>query len=779
MINFFKIFCLAVGFIALIGCSQILQNVDLSFDEKDRLAQEDFTVVEKTLTLSEAKSRQSDPYVRSVVQKGPGNKARLVSEDEAINSEFPEFQVPEKYKIGTGDTLTFSKLIEQSNPSNSGEQSWPKEGVTEPYIVGSGDVLVFAKLIENLSNNNKQRWPKEIENNSYILGIGDQLTLVQMNEKGSIISDITNGDANASALRALTKNDDSVIQTIGRIGSDGSVLLLEVGRLEASGKTINDLRLEVRNILIRNGLSPKFQLEITGFNSQKAFLTISNATTNQTTDQNPTNRSGGILKLTDQPLTLREVLTNTGISEKPGGISRIRLQRDNINYSFNLNEVFKVGSSDIIITDGDHIFINQDISELFKTEVKVGEDGGIILPNLGEIKIAGKSIGEIKEEVAKLSRQKNKFWTEFKIEIDGFNSQKAYLTINNNDTNSVANDKQTSSVGSILKITDQPLTLRETLAASGISSKPGIKTKIRLQRNGTNYSIDLNEIYAASAEDTIIKDKDHIFVNESVSNVFSSEVKVGLDGEIILPNIGKLQVAGKSVEYLKKEVQKLSLRRDNFWNEFQLEVTGFGSQQAILSIPKSPDDTEAKSALIPISNKPIRLDEVLTERGVTIDAGVLTKINLLRNGAVKSFLFSILLLDPSKEIYLENNDRVIVEYLPYKQDKVFILGAGISPTKFGISPSNRQTLADALFTENGALSSVDANRSEVYLLRGDDPVVAYHLNALNTSRLIVAEAMELRPNDILFVSEQPISSFNRALERIFPLRSLISNATSD
>ena len=67
----------------------------------------------------------------------------------------------------------------------------------------------------------------------------------------------------------------------------------------------------------------------------------------------------------------------------------------------------------------------------------------------------------------------------------------------------------------------------------------------------------------------------------------------------------------------------------------------------------------------------------------------------------------------------------------------------------------------------------------MYLLRGDDPVIAYHLNALNTSRLIVAEAMELRPNDILFVSEQPISSFNRALERVFPLRNLIGSVTSN
>ena len=70
MTNFFKIFCFTLlGFSFLIGCSQILQDMALNFDEKDRVEQENFTVVEKTLTLSEAKSRQSDPYMRQIVQK--------------------------------------------------------------------------------------------------------------------------------------------------------------------------------------------------------------------------------------------------------------------------------------------------------------------------------------------------------------------------------------------------------------------------------------------------------------------------------------------------------------------------------------------------------------------------------------------------------------------------------------------------------------------------------------------------------------------------------------
>ena len=57
MTNFFKIFFTLISFNFLIGCSQILQDVDLSFDEKDRVKQENFMVVEKTLTLSEVRSR--------------------------------------------------------------------------------------------------------------------------------------------------------------------------------------------------------------------------------------------------------------------------------------------------------------------------------------------------------------------------------------------------------------------------------------------------------------------------------------------------------------------------------------------------------------------------------------------------------------------------------------------------------------------------------------------------------------------------------------------------
>ena len=43
----------------LAGCSQVLQTVDLSLNSEDPALQEEFNVVEKTLTIKEAKAQKA------------------------------------------------------------------------------------------------------------------------------------------------------------------------------------------------------------------------------------------------------------------------------------------------------------------------------------------------------------------------------------------------------------------------------------------------------------------------------------------------------------------------------------------------------------------------------------------------------------------------------------------------------------------------------------------------------------------------------------------------
>ena len=210
----------------------------------------------------------------------------------------------------------------------------------------------------------------------------------------------------------------------------------------------------------------------------------------------------------------------------------------------------------------------------------------------------------------------------------------------------------------------------------------------------------------------------------------------------------------------------------NSQNAFQIQITSFASQKALLTPQGKP------GLLIPITDTPAKLSEILTQNGLSINANSIMQINLQRNGKNYTFNLGDLLAANAPDIYLQPEDRIITEVLQYKEDKVFILG-GVSPQIFKINPVQRETLADVLFASGGPLSASSAKRSEVYLLRGSNPVVAYHLDAQSPTRLIVADAMEVRPNDILYVAEQPIVSFNRTLATIIPLRLLLRDIKDD
>ena len=563
LFTYISLFFLA-GF--LTGCSQVLQTVDLNINAEDNSLQEAFNVVEKTLTIREANAQKTAPYTRIVLKNGPGDIAQPISEKLALKSEYPKNNLPIKYKIGIGDTVTFSRLIENNRAPNKNTEIWPKQNVERKYQLGIGDTLALTLIRTN--NDLNTTAPRSSDSNE-----GGQQVIISQQQ------------------------NDSTIETKGRIGSDGSVLLLEVGRLEANGKSLNELRSEVRNILIRNGVSPRFQLEIVDFKSQKSYLTV-------------------------------------------------------------------------------------------------------------------------------------------------------------------------NSVSKVILLNDQKTTMRDILTSANVGIKPGVITRIRLQRNSKEFSISLRELYGISTKNIDIQPDDHIFVEDSSANMRVSSSIVDHEGNIVFESIGKVRGAGLTLNQLKEDIENLIQPVPDSQNAFQIQVTNFASQKALLTSQGKP------GVLIPITDTPAKVSEVLSQNGLSIDGNQITQITLHRDRKTYVFNLDDLLNPKSPDVYIQPNDQIVTTILPYKENKVFILG-GVSPQIFKINPANRETLADVLFTSGGPLSSSSAKRSEVYLLRGSKPVVAYHLDAQSPTRLIVAEAMELRPNDILYVAEQPIISFNRTLTTIVPLRVLL------
>jgi polysaccharide biosynthesis/export protein len=148
-------------------------------------------------------------------------------------------------------------------------------------------------------------------------------------------------------------------------------------------------------------------------------------------------------------------------------------------------------------------------------------------------------------------------------------------------------------------------------------------------------------------------------------------------------------------------------------------------------------------------------------------------VELIRNGVSYRMSWQKMLSGRASTVLIQDGDTITLKDFDYKLGQVFALGGAGNAELVPIDPSKRETLADILFSPKGALNNLLAKRSEVYLLRGRNPSVAYHLDAQNVSRILVAAQTELRPNDIVYVADRPIISFSRTLAELNPLGILL------
>ncbi|MXU65064.1 polysaccharide biosynthesis/export family protein [Oceanomicrobium pacificus] len=107
------------------------------------------------------------------------------------------------------------------------------------------------------------------------------------------------------------------------------------------------------------------------------------------------------------------------------------------------------------------------------------------------------------------------------------------------------------------------------------------------------------------------------------------------------------------------------------------------------------------------------------------------------------------------------------------RDYVYLTGE-VTRQRRMVMPFNQTvSLADALFQEGGFLTEF-GNPSQVYVLRGSSnprdnaAVTAWQLNGRDATSFLLATRFELRPNDVLFVAEQPITRWSRVVSQLTP-----------
>lgn len=293
------------------------------------------------------------------------------------------------------------------------------------------------------------------------------------------------------------------------------------------------------------------------------------------------------------------------------------------------------------------------------------------------------------------------------------------------------------------------------------------------------------------------------------------------DGAIAIPDVGRVQVAGLTLEEVDAAVFQ-ALVAASINPTFSVEISEFNSQRV------SVGGAVGSPVLAPITLKALYLEEALQlAGGVTAPDLDYATVRLYRDGKLFQIpLTQLYAKNELQRIRLKDGDSIFVDteyeldqakaYFAeqitlltlrqsartqainelntefsirktqadearanftareslgaVKRDYVYLGGEVKNQSRFALPFEQQATLADALFSTDG-ISNREANPSQIYVLRGSkdgSKIMAYQLDARNAANLIVATRLELRPNDVIFVSEQPVTKWNRVVAQIVP-----------
>ena len=127
---------------------------------------------------------------------------------------------------------------------------------------------------------------------------------------------------------------------------DGTIFYPYIGRVEAAGKTIEELRSTIADRLQQYVDSPQVDLNVLRFASQKAIL--AGAVT-----------KAGPMPITTSPISVVEALGAAGIQSSTADMSGLILTRDGQEYVLDIDALNSNGSQlqNVFLKDGDQVYL--------------------------------------------------------------------------------------------------------------------------------------------------------------------------------------------------------------------------------------------------------------------------------------------------------------------------------------------------------------------------------------------------------------------------------------
>ncbi|MDA9702964.1 polysaccharide biosynthesis/export family protein [Paracoccaceae bacterium] len=231
---------------------------------------------------------------------------------------------------------------------------------------------------------------------------------------------------------------------------------------------------------------------------------------------------------------------------------------------------------------------------------------------------------------------------------------------------------------------------------------------------------------------------------------------VNEDGLINFFQLGRIRAEGKTLTELEDILYKKVVETGGN-TDFNLSIRDFRSKYFSVSLGM-------KTKSIPYVSTPLFVEQILEEIPVSPTADA--KILIFRGDEKYSLSYNNLIRNTQRKVRVFPGDRIFVNPLNYKKEKVLLVGETGAQRAIPINSNLRPSLSDAIFS-GSVLNSTTSDFSQIYILRKKkETFQAFHLDITDPTRVSLANQFEMRPDDIVFVATQPLSLYSRTLSQI-------------
>ena len=255
---------------------------------------------------------------------------------------------------------------------------------------------------------------------------------------------------------------------------------------------------------------------------------------------------------------------------------------------------------------------------------------------------------------------------------------------------------------------------------------------------------------------------------QDISNIKAAGYPIDPNGNVYLPLLGQVKVAGKTLaetnQYLRSQFSRYLKHPDVVVRVLSYEGRRYFVNGQVM-----------RSGQYTLNDQPISIYTALGQAGgVNTETGDNTNIQLIRQG--QTYHLNAVELEKQglslHNLLIQPNDTIFVN--AKQNQKLYVMGESNKSQALTLRDQG-MTLSDVLGESEG-INPYSASAARIFVMRTDlntKTSTIYHLNLSSLGNLALANQFQMQKNDIVYIDATGLTRWQRIMNQIVPFSSAL------